>query len=197
MPENINNSSSPTTASTGSPPSSCSSPCTDSGQHKKDGFVYAALASICWIAFNLIAHSAAGVVGQCHHRHHGLPLPLHLNKTHPNNTDLQTPPKQSKTITSPPPGLRGRWHAKHDGGGLLLLFPHLPLPHLPIFLCVLRALCHLCVPLLPSPMFTIQVTHEFCAAHSIILLGTQEPIHGHNFKTTAIIIRHLRRKQPR
>ena len=36
-------------------------------------------------------------------------------------------------------------------------------------------------------MFTIQVTHEFCAAHSIILLGAQEPIHGHNFKTTAII----------
>lgn len=37
-------------------------------------------------------------------------------------------------------------------------------------------------------MFTIQVTHEFCAAHSIILLGAQEPIHGHNFKTTATII---------
>ena len=35
--------------------------------------------------------------------------------------------------------------------------------------------------------FQIQVTHEFCAAHSIILLGTQEPTHGHNFKTTAII----------
>ncbi|MGJ8637196.1 MAG: hypothetical protein ACSHX5_10160 [Phycisphaerales bacterium] len=32
------------------------------GKHKKDGFVYAALASICWIAFNLIAQSAAGVV---------------------------------------------------------------------------------------------------------------------------------------
>ena len=32
------------------------------GKHHKDGFVFAALASICWIAFNLIAHSAAGVV---------------------------------------------------------------------------------------------------------------------------------------
>lgn len=32
------------------------------GVHKKDGFVYAALASICWIAFNIIAHSAAGVM---------------------------------------------------------------------------------------------------------------------------------------
>ncbi|MFK7760033.1 MAG: 6-pyruvoyl tetrahydropterin synthase family protein [Phycisphaerales bacterium] len=37
-------------------------------------------------------------------------------------------------------------------------------------------------------MFTIQVTHEFCAAHSIILAGTPEPIHGHNFKTTATVI---------
>ena len=36
-------------------------------------------------------------------------------------------------------------------------------------------------------MFMIQVNHEFCAAHSIILSGTQEPIHGHNFKTTATI----------
>ena len=32
------------------------------GIHKKDGFVFAALASICWVAFNLIAHSAAGVL---------------------------------------------------------------------------------------------------------------------------------------
>ncbi|MBV1929306.1 MAG: 6-carboxytetrahydropterin synthase [Gammaproteobacteria bacterium] len=36
-------------------------------------------------------------------------------------------------------------------------------------------------------MFSIKVTHEFCAAHSIILLGKPEPIHGHNFKTTATI----------
>jgi len=32
------------------------------GLHKKDGFVFAALASMCWIAFNLIAQSPAGVV---------------------------------------------------------------------------------------------------------------------------------------
>ncbi len=32
------------------------------GHHKKDGFVFAALASLCWIAFNLIAHSPAGVI---------------------------------------------------------------------------------------------------------------------------------------
>ncbi|CAN0212836.1 unnamed protein product, partial [Chrysoparadoxa australica] len=37
-------------------------------------------------------------------------------------------------------------------------------------------------------MFKIQVTHEFCAAHTISILGNQEPIHGHNFKTTATII---------
>ena len=32
------------------------------GHHKKDGFIYAALASICWIAFNIIAHSAPGII---------------------------------------------------------------------------------------------------------------------------------------
>jgi hypothetical protein len=32
------------------------------GIHRKDGFVFAALASICWIAFNLIAQSPAGVL---------------------------------------------------------------------------------------------------------------------------------------
>jgi 6-pyruvoyltetrahydropterin/6-carboxytetrahydropterin synthase len=42
--------------------------------------------------------------------------------------------------------------------------------------------------LLNSSMFTIQVNHEFCAAHTISILGHPEPIHGHNFKTTATII---------
>lgn len=37
------------------------------------------------------------------------------------------------------------------------------------------------------PAFQIQVSHEFCAAHSITLMGTQEPTHGHNFKVTATI----------
>jgi 6-pyruvoyltetrahydropterin/6-carboxytetrahydropterin synthase len=37
------------------------------------------------------------------------------------------------------------------------------------------------------PLFQIQVTHEFCAAHSIILLSHPEPLHGHNFKATATI----------
>ncbi|MGV6813723.1 MAG: 6-pyruvoyl trahydropterin synthase family protein [Phycisphaerales bacterium] len=38
-----------------------------------------------------------------------------------------------------------------------------------------------------APSFHIQVTHEFCAAHSIILLGKPEPIHGHNFRVTVTI----------
>ncbi len=37
-------------------------------------------------------------------------------------------------------------------------------------------------------MFTIQVNHEFCAAHALSLLGAHEPLHGHNFKTTATIL---------
>lgn len=37
-------------------------------------------------------------------------------------------------------------------------------------------------------MFTITVTHEFCAAHTISIAGTQEPLHGHNFVTKATII---------
>ena len=32
------------------------------GIHKKDGFVFAALASVCWIVFNILAESSAGVV---------------------------------------------------------------------------------------------------------------------------------------
>jgi hypothetical protein len=32
------------------------------GIHKKDGFVFAALASICWIIFNLRVDSSAGVI---------------------------------------------------------------------------------------------------------------------------------------
>lgn len=36
-------------------------------------------------------------------------------------------------------------------------------------------------------MFTITVTHEFCAAHTLSIAGAQEPIHGHNFVTKATI----------
>lgn len=36
-------------------------------------------------------------------------------------------------------------------------------------------------------MFTITVTHEFCAAHALSIAGMQEPVHGHNFVTQATI----------
>ena len=36
-------------------------------------------------------------------------------------------------------------------------------------------------------MFTITVTHEFCAAHTLSIAGAQEPLHGHNFVTKATI----------
>ena len=37
-------------------------------------------------------------------------------------------------------------------------------------------------------MYTITVTHEFCAAHTLTIAGAQEPLHGHNFVTKATII---------
>lgn len=33
-------------------------------------------------------------------------------------------------------------------------------------------------------MFEITVHAEFCAAHSLMLAGTREPVHGHNFRVT-------------
>ena len=36
-------------------------------------------------------------------------------------------------------------------------------------------------------MYTITVTHEFCAAHTLSIAGAQEPIHGHNFISKATI----------
>jgi len=37
------------------------------------------------------------------------------------------------------------------------------------------------------PTYTITVTHEFCAAHTLTIAGTSEPLHGHNFVTKATI----------
>ena len=59
------------------------------GIHKKDGFVFAALASICWIAFNLIAHSAAGVVANVIIAIMAFRSLSTWNKTHPNNTTAE------------------------------------------------------------------------------------------------------------
>lgn len=36
-------------------------------------------------------------------------------------------------------------------------------------------------------MYEITIEHEFCAAHSIRIAGTQEPTHGHNFRVTVTI----------
>lgn len=38
------------------------------------------------------------------------------------------------------------------------------------------------------PTYTITVTHEFCAAHTLTIAGFREPVHGHNFVTTATIV---------
>jgi 6-pyruvoyltetrahydropterin/6-carboxytetrahydropterin synthase len=37
------------------------------------------------------------------------------------------------------------------------------------------------------PTYTITVTHEFCAAHTLTIAGAREPLHGHNFVTKATI----------
>ncbi|MFG0286183.1 MAG: 6-pyruvoyl tetrahydropterin synthase family protein [Phycisphaerales bacterium JB039] len=36
-------------------------------------------------------------------------------------------------------------------------------------------------------MFRIKVEDEFCAAHALLLAGTREPVHGHNWRVEAII----------
>ena len=36
-------------------------------------------------------------------------------------------------------------------------------------------------------MYTIDVSHEFCAAHALSISGAKEPLHGHNFKIHAVI----------
>ena len=55
------------------------------GKHHKDGFVFAALASICWIAFNLIAQSAAGVVANLIIAIMAFRSLANWSKTHPDN----------------------------------------------------------------------------------------------------------------
>jgi 6-pyruvoyltetrahydropterin/6-carboxytetrahydropterin synthase len=36
-------------------------------------------------------------------------------------------------------------------------------------------------------MFHISVDREFCAAHALLIRGTREPIHGHNFHLTVTL----------
>ncbi|MDX2131909.1 MAG: 6-carboxytetrahydropterin synthase [Planctomycetota bacterium] len=37
-------------------------------------------------------------------------------------------------------------------------------------------------------MFEISVEHVFSAAHALAIAGTREPVHGHNWHVTAIIV---------
>lgn len=58
------------------------------GIHKKDGFVFAALASVCWVIFNLRIDppSAAGVVANIIIAIMAFRSLSTWNKTHPSNT---------------------------------------------------------------------------------------------------------------
>lgn len=33
-------------------------------------------------------------------------------------------------------------------------------------------------------MYTVEITHEFAAAHAIVIAGRREPVHGHNWHVT-------------
>jgi len=36
-------------------------------------------------------------------------------------------------------------------------------------------------------MYTLELNHEFCAAHALSIAGRLEPTHGHNFRVTVTI----------
>lgn len=66
------------------------------GIHKKDGFVFAALASACWIAFNIIAHSAAGVLANLVIAIMAIRSLAKWRAAPPTNPDEITPPAPSE-----------------------------------------------------------------------------------------------------
>lgn len=35
--------------------------------------------------------------------------------------------------------------------------------------------------------YAIEISHEFCAAHALVIAGEREPVHGHNFRVLATI----------
>ncbi|MAY75649.1 MAG: 6-carboxytetrahydropterin synthase QueD [Phycisphaerae bacterium] len=35
--------------------------------------------------------------------------------------------------------------------------------------------------------YTLEVSHEFCAAHALTISGAHEPVHGHNFRVLATV----------
>jgi len=56
------------------------------GAHKKDGFIFAALASTCWVAFNFFAQSPAGIASNLIIAYMALRSLSTWNKTHPSKT---------------------------------------------------------------------------------------------------------------
>ncbi len=36
-------------------------------------------------------------------------------------------------------------------------------------------------------MYTLEINHEFCAAHALTIAGVAEPLHGHNFHVTVTL----------
>lgn len=36
-------------------------------------------------------------------------------------------------------------------------------------------------------MYTVEITHEFAAAHAIVIAGRREPVHGHNWHVTVLL----------
>lgn len=36
-------------------------------------------------------------------------------------------------------------------------------------------------------MFELTITREFCAAHSLMIHGRREPVHGHNWRVTIVV----------
>lgn len=61
------------------------------GMHKKDGFIFAALASLFWIIFNLRVNSAAGVVANAIIAVMAFRSLATWSKTHPDTTTPTNP----------------------------------------------------------------------------------------------------------
>ncbi len=36
-------------------------------------------------------------------------------------------------------------------------------------------------------MYELTITREFCAAHSLVIHGTREPVHGHNWRVQIVV----------
>ncbi|MEM1184153.1 MAG: 6-carboxytetrahydropterin synthase [Planctomycetota bacterium] len=36
-------------------------------------------------------------------------------------------------------------------------------------------------------MYTLEINHEFCAAHALTIAGVREPMHGHNFHVSVTL----------